>query len=133
MRILAALVPALLLAACAVPSGPPPRPQTAAGGGSGQCFFVREANSFARAGGDAIHVRAGARRVHRLEAAGGCPEIDFAQAVGVIPRGAGSSIYPGNLAELMVQSPLRANRCLVTVGARLTPHQVAALPRNQRP
>ena len=138
-----ALISALALAACAPTdaggqSAPPPA-GTAYNGGAPQarqCFSVQQVSNYTRGQHDQVFLRVGRRDVYELSAAGGCPDMDFAQQMALIPDGgvAGSRLCTDDWARVVVPgSTSRVSTCRVRVSRQLTEAEVAALPERQRP
>ena len=133
-----AVVSALALVACAPTGGNGGAPAMADRGPSSarQCFSVSQVNNYTRGRQDQIYLRVGRNAVYELNAAGGCPDLDFAQQVALIPDGgmAGSRLCPDDWARVVVPgSTSAASVCRVRISRPLTEAQVAALPPRQRP
>ena len=129
---------ALVLAACAPTGGPGATPGMAGSGASSarQCFSVSQVNNYTRGGQDQVYLRVGRNAVYELNAAGGCPDLDFAQQVALIPDGgmAGSRLCTDDWARVVVPgSTSAATVCRVRISRQLTEAQVAALPPRDRP
>jgi hypothetical protein len=97
-----------------------------------QCFWTRNVNNFAAADEHIVNVRVGVRDVYQMEMFGRCPDIDWAQRVALVSRGS-ASICEGMDAEIITRSPIGPQRCQVRAIHKLTPAEVAALPRRARP
>lgn len=129
---------ALVLAACA-PMGGPGETRGMAGSGvsnARQCFSVSQVNNYTRGRQDQLFLRVGRSAVYELNAAGGCPDLDFAQQVALIPDGgmAGSRLCTDDWARVVVPgSTSAATVCRVRISRQLTEAQVAALPPRDRP
>ena len=133
-----AVVSALVLAACAPTGGGGGTAGLADRGASGprQCFSVSQVNNYTRGRQDQLFLRVGRNAVYELNAAGGCPDLDFAQQVALIPDGgmAGSRLCTDDWARVVVPgSTSAATVCRVRISRQLTEAQVAALPPRQRP
>lgn len=131
------VVATLALAACA-PTGAP-GPAMADGGApphARQCFNVSQVSNYTRGRPDQVFLRVGRNAVYELNAAGGCPDLDFAQQVALIPDGgmAGSRLCTDDWARVVVPgSTSPSSVCRVRISRQLTEAQVAALPERQRP
>ena len=128
---------ALVLAACA-PTGGGGTPGLAESGASSarQCFNVGQVNNYTRGRQDQLFLRVGRNAVFELNAPGGCPDLDFARQVALIPDGgmAGSRLCSDDWARVVVPgSTSAATVCRVRISRQLTEAQVAALPPRQRP
>ena len=106
----------------AEPSHPSPR----------QCFWARDVNGFAYGPPDTVNLRVGVREVYQLTLFGACNDIDFANAIRFDTHGF-SSVCNGLDIDLIVPSPTGPQRCPVRALRRLTPQEIAALPRRARP
>jgi hypothetical protein len=80
-----------------------------------------------------VQVRVGVRDVYQFEMFGHCTDVDWAQRIAIVARGGSSRICEGFDADLVTPSPIGPQRCLVKNIHKLTPEQVAALPRRARP
>ncbi|MET0273997.1 MAG: DUF6491 family protein [Phenylobacterium sp.] len=96
------------------------------------CFWTRNVNNFASSEPSNVYVRVGVKDIYRLEMLGRCPDVDWAQKVALVSRGS-SQICEGLDAEIITQTPIGPQRCAVKAVHKLTPEQVAALPRRARP
>lgn len=132
------VVSTLALAACA-PTGTPGSAQAMADGDpprARQCFSVSQVNNYTRGRPDQVFLRVGRDAVYELNAAGGCPDLDFAQQVALIPDGgmAGSRLCTDDWARVVVPgSTSPSTVCRVRISRQLTEAEVAALPPRQRP
>lgn len=97
-----------------------------------QCFWTRNADSFAAADEHTLNVRVGVRDVYQFEMLGPCPDIDWNQRLALVSRG-GSTICTGMDAEVVTHSPIGPQRCAVRGVRKLTPEEIAALPRRAKP
>ena len=128
---------ALVLAACAPTSGGETPGMADSGVSSArQCFSVSQVNNYTRGRMDQLFLRVGRSAVYELNAAGGCPDLDFAQQVALVPDGgmAGSRLCTDDWARVVVPgSTSAASVCRVRISRQLTEAEVAALPPRQRP
>ncbi len=126
---LALVAPTIALSAAA-PALAAPNPDKPAP----DCFYGREADSFAAQGEKAVNVKVGVSRYYRLDLFAPCLDIDFAQRIAMRSRG-GDWICSGtsNDVEIFTRSAAGPQRCLVTKITPLTPADVAALPRHAKP
>ena len=97
-----------------------------------QCFYARNVDSFAAPDDRTLYVRVGVHDVYRFEMFGPCPDIDWNQRLALISRGS-SWICSGMDAEVISHTPIGPQRCMVRSVRRLTPDEVAALPKRARP
>jgi hypothetical protein len=124
-----------LLASCA------PVGDGATGGGDArpgarQCFSVNQVRNYEQGWPDQLFLRVGRDDVYELNAAGGCPDMDFAQRVALIPDGGtvGSRLCTHDWARVVVPgSTSRNSVCRVRISRKLTAAEIAALPERHRP
>jgi hypothetical protein len=96
------------------------------------CFWTRNVDSFAAPDDHTLNVRVGMRDVYQFEMFGPCQDIDWNQRIALISR-TGSNICSGMDAEVVTHSPIGPQRCAVRSMRKLTPEEIAALPRRARP
>lgn len=97
------------------------------------CFFADQVNGWRQAGDQAVLVNVGAKQVYRLDLFSSCHDLDNNLTIGLETRGGGSSICDGLDATIIVRSPIGPMRCPVTKVTKLTPEEIAALPRKDIP
>ena len=97
-----------------------------------QCFWTRNANGFAAPDERTLNVRVGVRDVCQFEMFGPCQDIDWAQGIALRSRG-GSTICTGMDAEVIAPSVLGPQKCFVRSVRKLSPAEVAALPKGAKP
>jgi hypothetical protein len=125
------LAAALALCLCgpavaATADKPPPDP--------GQCFNVRTVNNrFTRVDNRTVNVGVDGKDVWRLRIIGPCGGIDWTLPATLKSRTGGSTICAAGDIDLYAPSPLGPRICRVQAMRKLTPAEVSALPRNQRP
>ena len=128
---LAAAVMAALLAAG--PTGAADKPANASAKPQNQCFWTSMVNGFAAPDDHTLNVRVGVRDVYQFEMFGPCPDIDWNQRLALVSH-SGSSICTGMDAEVITHSPgIGRQRCAVRSMRKLTPEEVAALPKRGKP
>ena len=127
---IAALV-ALAAAPFAADARSPAQPDQAAKAKK-QCFYTRNADSFAAPDEDNLYVRVGVRDVYHFTMFARCPEIDWNQRLALVSRSS-SWICTGMDADVITHTTLGSQRCAVRYVEKLTPAQVAALPKRARP
>jgi hypothetical protein len=123
---------ALALAATSLLVAGAPRAQPAANGQD--CFYHRDTDSFTAADNQTINLRVGVNRYYQLKLFSPCLDLDFSQAIGMRSRGsnwicAGSA----NDVEIFTHSAAGRQRCVVSEVRRLTPEDIAAMPKRDRP
>ena len=98
-----------------------------------QCFYTRNVTSFAAPDDKTLYVRVGVRDVYRFDMFGSCPDIDWNQRLALVSRGS-SWICNGMDAEVITHATgIGRQRCPVSSMHKLTPEEVAALPRRAKP
>jgi hypothetical protein len=97
-----------------------------------QCFYTRNVTSFAAPDDKTLYVRVGVRDVYRFDMFGHCPDIDWNQRLALVSRGS-SWICSGMDAEVITHATgIGHQRCPVSAMHKLTPEEVAALPRRAK-
>jgi hypothetical protein len=128
------LLPALLLpllAACAAAGDAEAGGATAAAEGR-QCFLARQANHFDADDDDTAYVHVGVRDIYRLELAGICHNVDWAQSIAIRSTSGNSWVCRGHDAELVIPGPTGPDRCLVTQVAKLSEAEAQAYRDRRR-
>lgn len=97
-----------------------------------QCFWANRVNNFASADDRTINVRVGVKDVYQFEMLGRCPDVDWSNQIAIVSRGT-NSICSGMDAEIVAPSPIGPQRCAVRNVRKLTPAEIAALPRRAKP
>jgi len=125
---------ALLSSAAVTPAtaGATPDAKAAAKPTRNQCFWTRNVTGFAAADEHTLNVRVNVKDVYQFEMFGPCPDIDWNQRIALVSR-SGSSICDGMDAEVITHSALGPQRCQVRSVKKLTPEEIAALPKRGRP
>jgi hypothetical protein len=100
-----------------------------------QCFWARNITSFAAPDDHTVYVKVGMRDVYRLDLMISCPDVDWNQRVALqSSHGAGGSICGPLDAEIISHATgLGAQRCPVKAMHKLTPDEIAALPKKAKP
>jgi hypothetical protein len=130
MQTTLALTAALLTCGAA---SPPAFAKPAATYDAQQCFYTRNVTSFAAPDDKTLYVRVGVRDVYRFDMFGHCPDIDWNQRLALVSRGS-SWICNGMDAEVITHATgIGHQRCPVSAMHKLTPEEVAALPRRAKP
>jgi hypothetical protein len=96
------------------------------------CFWTRNANGFAAQDDHTLNVRVNSRDVYQFEMMGHCPDMDWNNRIALVSRGS-SNICTGMDAEVVTHSPIGPMRCPVHSVRKLTPAEIAALPKKARP
>lgn len=104
--------------------------------GARQCFSVNQVRNFEQGRFDQVFLRVGRDDVYELNAAGGCPDMDFAQRMALIPDGGSisSRLCTYDWARVVVPGSNSQNTvCRVRISRKLTAQEIAALPERHRP
>ncbi len=133
---LAAAAAALVLGSLAVsaaaqpPPAPPPKPPAPA------CFWVSNVTNFAANDTNTLYLKVGFKQTWRLSLFANCFQLNWVHRVGLRSRGVSSNVCEGSnpgLSVVLRDTAVGRQSCPVTDVRRLTPDEVAALPKNARP
>ena len=108
------------------------KPPAAAAKARQACFFARDVNSFSAADDRTVYVKVGVKDVYRLDLFNSCPDIDWNWSIALQSHGSDWICSPMD-ATIIARSPIGPQRCEVNKVTRLTPEEVAALPKKARP
>lgn len=97
-----------------------------------QCFWTRNANGFAAQGDRLVNIRVGVKDVYQFEMFGPCLDIDWSHRIALVSR-SGSQICTGMDADIVTPSQIGPQRCHVRSVRKLTPAEIAALPKGAKP
>jgi Family of unknown function (DUF6491) len=122
---------AAVLAGAAL-SAPPANAQPAAGNGR-QCFYARDINGFRATDDRTLYIRVGVRDIFRLDLMGGCTGLTFRQDIGLQSTPGDPWICSAIQATVVYRDTGIRNRCPVATMHKLTPAEVAALPKRDAP
>lgn len=122
---------AVFALAAAHPASAADRPAEKAGA-KRACFFTGNVSSFSAADDHTVYVRVGVKEVYRLDLFAPCPDIDWTWKIGLVSHGSDWICSPMD-ATIIAHGPTGPQRCEVNKVTRLTPEEVAALPRKARP
>jgi len=137
-RSLALIAAATLGLSAAAQAQTEPKPQSektdgkAAPSAQKSCFFSRDVRGFAAPADKTLYLRVRAKDIYRLDMKGRCPELDWEHKIAIDSRGS-SSICGAIDVTVLVKTPIGVSRCSVETLTRLTPEEVAALPKKSRP
>ena len=101
-----------------------------------QCFFANQLSSWTAAGDSTVNLRVGVNDFYQLQLLGPCPDLKWAESIGIKTRGGSDNICSGLDVELIVPSTVThtvPQRCMATSLRKLSPDEAAALPRKQKP
>jgi hypothetical protein len=122
-----ALATVLLLAAGAAQAADAAKPKA-----SRACFLARNVNSWSAADDKTVYIRVGVKDVYRLDLMGTCPDIDWNWSIALESHGSSWICSPLD-ATIIAKSPIGPQRCPVHEVTKLSPQEVAALPKKHRP
>jgi hypothetical protein len=125
------LCAAALLAAAAPIAAKSPLEGTRSGS-RGQCFWTRNAVSFASNDNRIVNVRVGVKDVYQFEMFGRCEDVDWNHTIALKSHGS-DYICSGVDAEIIAHSELGPMRCAVRHIHKLSAEEIKALPRHARP
>jgi hypothetical protein len=135
MKILAAaalaIAAAMAVGASAQPPGgarPPPKPRPS-------CFWTNRVENFAAVDEQNLYLRVGIHDVYRAKLFSDCFQLDWVHHLALISRGSSLICEGSNLDVDVIVRDVAAGRqrCSVTDIRKLTPDEVAALPKGARP
>jgi hypothetical protein len=132
LKIALAAAAGLLLVAPTVQSATAKSPADGARHNGRQCFYTRNADGFAAPDDKTLNVRVGPRDVYQFKMFGHCTDIDWANHIALVSRGS-DWICQGLDAEVITRSPIGPQRCMVRDMHKLTPAEIAVLPKGGRP
>ena len=97
-----------------------------------QCFYERNINNFTVPGNRLVYIRVGVADIYRLDLMTDCPEITFRQDLGFSRSASGNICAPVDMQIQFRQNGVR-RICQVSDLRKLSPDEVAALPKRDRP
>jgi hypothetical protein len=100
-----------------------------------QCFWARNVTSFAAPDDHTVYVKVNMHDVYRLDLMISCPDVDWNQRVALqSSHGAGGSICSPLDAEIISHAQgIGRQRCPVKAMHKLSPDEIAALPKKAKP
>ena len=126
-----AIAAGLALSASAQPppgAPAPPKPKAS-------CFWVSRVENFAAVDQDNLYLRVGISDVYRLRLFATCLDLDWVHRLALVSRSSSLICEGSNVdAQVVVRDvAMGRQRCQVTEVRKLTPDEVAALPKGARP
>ena len=101
--------------------------------GKTDCFFNRQVNNFTAANDDkTLYVKAG-RDTYRMETFGRCLDLSSALNIALDSHPSSSICSAQDVTIIVHSTSMGPQRCAVRTLVKLTPEQVAALPKGDRP
>lgn len=105
-----------------------------------RCFSTTQVRNFRQGGTNEVYLRVGRDDVYRLDAVGGCRDLDFTNSLAIVSDlgggsvGGGSRVCSDDMVRIIVPgSNTFAGACRARLSQRLTAEEVAALPARDRP
>lgn len=98
-----------------------------------QCFVRRNVNGFSAPDDRTVYIRVGVSDVWRLDLMTDCTGLSFRNAFGLEARPASAWICSPLDATVIVRQTGISQRCPVSALHKLTPDEIAALPKRDRP
>jgi uncharacterized protein DUF6491 len=100
-----------------------------------QCFWARNVTSFAAPDDRTVYVQVSSRDVYKFDLMVSCPDIDWNQRLALTSSGgSGGSICSNMDAQIVSRATgIGRQRCPISHMRKLTPEEIAALPRRARP
>jgi hypothetical protein len=98
-----------------------------------ECFWTRNITGFAAPDDHTVYVRVSFRDVYKLDLMVSCPDVNWNERIALVSRG-GSNICSALDAEIVSHATgLGRQRCPVKTLTKLTPEEIAALPKHAKP
>lgn len=127
------LLSALLGCAVLASSAPAAMAADAPKASQRECFLSRNLNGFNAPDDHTLYVRSGVKDIYRLDLMSSCINLTFRQSVGLKSTGGSDWICDPLDAEVVYGDVGIPQRCPVTAIRKLTPDEVAALPKKDLP
>jgi hypothetical protein len=100
---------------------------------SRSCFYASRIENYAVASDRRVYLRVGVGDVYQLDLMNDCPELTFRQNVQITHTGAGSLICSPIDLTIRFRQVAARRICPVSDMRKLTPAEIAALPKGDRP
>jgi len=97
------------------------------------CFYVHDITNFVSNDDKTLYFSVNNRDVYRIDMVNSCPELSFRQTVNLHSTPGGSSVCSAIQLSLSFREDGIRSQCLIDDLHRLTPAEVAALPKRDRP
>ncbi len=117
---------AVLTVPAAVNAQPPAR-------SANQCFYTRNINGFRATNDHTLYIRVGVRDIYRLDLMNDCTGLTFRQGLGLESTPGDPWICSAIQATVVYRDTGIRNRCPVSNIHKLTPEEIAALPKRDLP
>jgi hypothetical protein len=96
------------------------------------CFRPDNVENFSAPDEKTVYLRVNRKEVYRLDLMGHCPDVDWAWEIALQNRGSSWICSPLD-ATVLVKTPIGPQRCAVEKMSKVSPEEVAALPKRSRP
>jgi hypothetical protein len=103
------------------------------GGRQDQCFLSSDVDGFQAPDDRTLYIRVGVNDVYRLDLMGDCPDLSFHERVGLQSTPGNPWICQPLDATVVIRETGIPARCPVTGIHKLTPAELAVLPKRDRP
>jgi len=97
------------------------------------CFPASNVSGFRASDDKTVYLRVGVKDVYRLDLMSACPNVDWNERIALFSRGGSSFICTGLDVDVISSTPIGRQRCPVQTLTKLTPQEVAALPKKSLP
>ena len=111
----------------------PPAVQLASDHGGRECLFTRNINGFNAPNERTVYVRVGVSDVFRLDLMSACSGLTFRQGIGIESTPGDPWICSPIQATVVYRDTGIPQRCPVSAMHKLTPEELAALPKRDQP
>lgn len=98
-----------------------------------QCFYTRNINGFQASDDHTLYIRVGVRDIYRLDLMTDCQGLTFRQGIGLESTPGDPWICSAIQATVVYRDTGIRNRCPVSNIHKLTPDEIAALPKRDLP
>ena len=122
----AAIMTGAVLSASVVNAQPPAK-------SGSQCFYTRNINGFHATDDHTLYVRVGVRDIYRLDLMNDCTGLTFRQGIGLKSTPGDPWICSAIQATVVYRDIGMHNRCPVSDIHKLTPAEIAAMPKRDLP
>jgi len=109
------------------------QPAAADSGHGNQCFYTRNINGFQAPDDRTVYIRVGVNDIYRLSLMVGCTGLTFRQGIGLESTPGDPWICSPIQATVVYRDTGIRNRCPVSDIHKLTPAEIAALPKRDLP
>lgn len=96
------------------------------------CFYASNIRGFSPVDDRVVNIEVGANDYYQMQLMGACPNIDFANGIAIRSRNS-NFICSGIDADIIYQGPAGPQTCQISAIRRMSPAEVKALPRRDRP